>query len=135
MDSRLAAAGLSRAQVQAVWIKQADAGPKEGFPGYARKLQRELERIVVLLHDRFPNVKLVYLSSRTYGGYATTRLNPEPYAYESGFAVKWLIEQQIKGEAALNCDPKKGAVKAAVAELGAVPVGQRQNEAGRRLQL
>jgi len=95
-----------------IWIKQADAGPSEGFPGYAKKLQGELMRIVQLMPGRFPNLKLVYLSSRTYGGYARTRLNPEPYAYESGFAVKWLIEQQIKGESALNYDVKKGAVKA-----------------------
>jgi Cu/Ag efflux protein CusF len=112
VDERLEDAGLTREQVQAVWIKQADAGPKEGFPGYARKLQGELANIVKLLHGRFPNLKLVYLSSRTYGGYARSRLNPEPYAYESGFAVKWLIEQQIKGEAALNFDVKNGAVKA-----------------------
>ncbi len=112
VDERLKAAGVTRAQVQAVWIKQADAGPTEGFPGYARKLQAELTRIVQLLPQRFPNLKLVYLSSRTYGGYAKTPLNPEPYAYESGFAVKWLIEQQIKGDPALNYDPKKGAVKA-----------------------
>src|SRR5262249_55228960 len=50
--------------------------------------------------------------SRTYGGYARTPLNPEPYAYESGFAVRWLIEQQLKGEAALNYDAKKGPVRA-----------------------
>jgi hypothetical protein len=112
VDRRLKLAGVTREQVQAAWIKQADAGPSEGFPGYARKLQGELAAIVRVLHDRFPNLKIVYLSSRTYGGYATTRLNPEPYAYESGFAVKWLIEQQIKGEAKLNYDPKKGAVKA-----------------------
>jgi hypothetical protein len=112
VDARLAEAGLTRQQVQVVWIKQADAGPSEGFPGYARKLQKELGNIVRLLHGRFANLKLVYLSSRTYGGYATTRLNPEPYAYESGFSVKWLIEEQIKGDAALNYDPKKGAVKA-----------------------
>ena len=43
--------------------------------------------------------------------YAKTALNPEPYAYESGFSVKWLIEQQIKGDPALNFDPKHGAVK------------------------
>lgn len=111
VDERLKAAGVSREQVQVIWIKQADARPTEGFPGYARKLQGELTRIAQLLPGRFPNIKLVYLSSRTYGGYARTPLNPEPYAYESGFAVKWLIEQQIKGDPSLNHDPKKGRVK------------------------
>ncbi|HEX8674572.1 MAG TPA: hypothetical protein VF710_21915 [Longimicrobium sp.] len=37
----------------------------------------------------------MFISSRIYAGYATTALNPEPYAYESGFAVKWLIQDQI----------------------------------------
>jgi enterochelin esterase family protein len=111
-DQRLTAAGVTPAQVQAVWIKQADAGPKEGFPKYAQKLEAELEKIVQLLPKRFPNIKLVYLSSRTFAGWAKTRLNPEPYAYESGFSVKWLIEKQLKGDAELNFDPKKGAVKA-----------------------
>jgi hypothetical protein len=112
VDQRLKNAGLTRAQVQIVWIKEADARPHEGFPEYAKMLQKELTKIVQLLPGRFPNVKLVYLSSRTYGGYATTPLNPEPYAYESGFSVKWLIEGQIKGDAGLNHDPAKGAVKA-----------------------
>ncbi len=112
VDRRLQMAGVSREQVQAVWIKQADGGPQGGFPRYAQNLQAELKRIVQVLHDRFPNVKLCYLSSRTYGGFATTNLNPEPYAYESGFAVKWLIEEQLKGDAALNYDSSKGAVKA-----------------------
>jgi hypothetical protein len=112
VDNRLQMAGVSRAQVQVIWIKEADAGPSQGFPGYAKKLEGELANIVQTLPARFPNLKLVYLSSRTYGGYATTKLNPEPYAYESGFAVKWLIEKQISGDPALNYDPKKGAVKA-----------------------
>ncbi len=112
VDRRLAAAGATRAQVQAAWVKQADAGPSQGFPGYARTLQQELAEVVRVMRARFPNLKLVYLSSRTYGGYATTRLNPEPYAYESGFAVRWLIEQQLKGDPALNYDPKKGEVRA-----------------------
>src|SRR5262249_27172484 len=98
VDQRLKAAGVTRAQVQAAWIKQADAGPTQGFPRYAQTLWAELSQIVRLMHGRFPNLKLVYLSNRTYGGYARTPLNPEPYAYESGFAVKWLIEQQLKGE-------------------------------------
>jgi Cu/Ag efflux protein CusF len=102
VDERLRKAGITRVQVQIVWIKEADAGPKEGFPGYARKLQAELTRIVQVILQRFPNVKLCYLSSRTYGGYARTPLNPEPYAYESGFAVQWLIGQQIQGDPTLT---------------------------------
>ncbi len=112
VDRRLQNAGVSREQVQAVWIKQADGGPQGGFPRYAQNLQAELKRIVQVLHERFPNAKLCYLSSRTYGGFATTMLNPEPYAYESGFAVKWLIEEQLKGDATLNYDSAKGAVRA-----------------------
>lgn len=112
VDQRLKNAGVTREQVQIAWIKEADAGPTAGFPKYAETLRDELRLIVQLLHTRFPNLKLVYLSSRTYGGYAKTRLNPEPYAYESGLSVKWLIEEQIKGGKALNFDPTKGEVKA-----------------------
>lgn len=112
VDERLKQAGVSREQVQVVWIKQADAGPTQGFPKYAQTLQAELVKIVQILPERFPNVKLAYLSSRTYGGYATTGLNPEPYAYESAFSVKWLIEQQINGDKSLNFDPARGEVKA-----------------------
>lgn len=111
VDQRLQQAGVTREQVQVVWIKQADAGPNSGFPKYAQTLQAELQLIVQLIAQRFPNCRLVYLSSRTYGGYATTMLNPEPYAYESGFSVKWLIESQISGSAELNFDAAKGPVK------------------------
>jgi Cu/Ag efflux protein CusF len=112
VDQRLQQARVTREQVQVIWIKQADAGPTQGFPKYAQTLQAELARIVQIFPARFPNAKLVYLSSRTYGGYATTGLNPEPYAFESGFSVKWLIEQQINGDKSLNFDPARGDVKA-----------------------
>jgi hypothetical protein len=119
VDERLKAAGASRAQVQVVWIKETDPAPHMGtFPDYIRALESELTRIVQLLPKRFPNVKLVYLSSRTYGGWAKPRPdghgpgNSEPYSYESGFAVKWLIQRQLAGEALLNFDAAKGPVKA-----------------------
>jgi len=111
-DRRIRAHYCSTAQVQVAWIKQADPGPDQGFPEYAKTLQTRLARIVQVLHSRYPNIKIVYLSSRTYSGYARTKLNPEPYAYESGFSVKWLIEDQIKGETELNYDAKRGKVKA-----------------------
>jgi len=112
VDERLRGAGVTREQIQAVWLKEADAGPSSGFPKYARTLESEMQTIVQVLHDRFANLKLIYLSSRIYAGFASTPLNPEPYAYESGFSVKWLIERQLKGEAALNFDPDQGTVRA-----------------------
>ena len=38
-------------------------------------------------------------------------MNPEPYAYESGFAVKWMVANQIAGDS-LNFDPGQGPVEA-----------------------
>jgi arylsulfatase A-like enzyme/dienelactone hydrolase len=112
VHARLARAGLTPQQVQVAWLKQAHARPRLSFPEDARRLQSDLKIIVQTLQQRFPNIKIVYLSSRIYGGYASTDLNPEPYAYQSGFAVKWLIEEQLKGSAELNFDPAKGGVKA-----------------------
>jgi hypothetical protein len=97
LDARLRKARLQRAQVQVVWLKQAIAGEDRPFPQDARALQANLRTIVRLLTGRFPNLKLVYVSSRTYGGYAITHLNPEPFAYESGFAAKWLVQEGIQG--------------------------------------
>jgi hypothetical protein len=112
VQSRLAAAGATAAQVQAIWLKEAVARPTLAFPAHATELQGLLAQICNNLSAKFPQARLCYLSSRIYAGYATTTLNPEPYAYESGFAVKWLIEQQIAGDPALNFDPTKGPVRA-----------------------
>ena len=102
VETRLRAAGVTDAQVQAVWLKEADAEPSLAFPKDAQQLQSELATIAQLSRARFPNLKIVYFSSRIYGGYATTILNPEPFAYQTGFAVKWLIEQQIDGDPGLD---------------------------------
>jgi hypothetical protein len=97
LNARLRRARVTRQQVQVVWLKQAIAGEDRAFPQDARVLQMHLRRIVRTLARRFPNLRLVYVSSRTYGGYAVTHLNPEPFAYESGFAAKWLVQDGIEG--------------------------------------
>jgi hypothetical protein len=112
VDTRLQQAGLSRAQVQAVWLKEANARPAEPFPKHAQILQGHLAEIAHVLQRRFPRLQVVYLSSRIYGGYAKTPLNPEPYAYESGFAVKWLIEDQIRNRDSLNFVQAYGPLEA-----------------------
>lgn len=118
VEERLAAAHVNPRQVQAVWVKQANGNPSKGFPAEAKTLQTDLTATLHNLHDRFPNLKIAYLSSRIYGGYAVTPLNPEPYAYEGAFAVKWAIASQIAGSADLNYDPSKGEVRSPWVEWG-----------------
>ena len=58
---------------------------------------------------RWPNLKLVFLASRIYGGYAhTDKINPGPYAYEYGFSVKWLIQAQVNQMATGTVDRVAG---------------------------
>jgi hypothetical protein len=88
--------------VQAVWLKQANAQPSQPFPAEARKLEEDIRADIRNLTARFPNLKQVFLSSRIYAGYASTPLNPEPHAYETAFADKWLIAEQIDGKSDLK---------------------------------
>jgi hypothetical protein len=109
---RLAAAGVSPQQVQVAWVKLANKGPRGELKEHGGKLQRDTLALLQNAKKRFPNLRIAYLSSRIYGGYTHGGLNPEPYAYESAFPVRWLIRDQIAGEAALCFDPAGGEVKA-----------------------
>lgn len=110
-EQLLAPRGLSELQVRIVWLKQAHRRPAVSLPhesADAHLLVSRLADIVRALHGRYPNLEQVFVSSRIYAGYATTALNPEPYAYESGFAVKWLVEGQIRQEEEGLVDPRAG---------------------------
>ena len=95
VDQRLTTAGVSPAQVQTAWLKQAIGGENRLFPADALGLRDALRDIVAIMQTRYPNIRIIYFGSRIYAGYATTTLNPEPYAFQSGFAVKWLIDEHI----------------------------------------
>lgn len=111
LELRLQRAGVTPAQVQVAWIKLTLVRGGD-FPDKAQALQGYLQEIVHILHERYPNLHLVYLSSRTRSFTYWRGLSPEPLAFETGFAVKWLIEQQLAGDPALNFDPEQGAVTA-----------------------
>jgi hypothetical protein len=98
-DQVLAPAGLSEAQVQVVWLGAVRRSPTVALPdpnADAYILQGWLGAVVRALRIRYPNLRQIYVSSRTYAGFASTTLHPEPYAYETGFAMKWLVEAQIR---------------------------------------
>lgn len=98
-DNVLRPQNVTEAQVQVAWVKVANRTPQRSLPAAdadAYRLVEQMGEIARSLRSHYPNLKLIFFSSRIYAGYATTNLNPEPYAYESAFAVKWLVEAQIE---------------------------------------
>ena len=100
---RLKAANVSPEQVQVAWVKHAEPGPSpDAFPlQYARKVKDDIASSLAITRSTFPNLRIAYLSSRIYGGYniaGIRRVNPEPFAYETAFSVRWVIQDQITRE-------------------------------------
>ena len=134
----LTPAGLTEAQVQVLWIKEADPFPAEtlnnpslcdpsvtgcinnvplGATGSgctiastaeACYFDKLLGEMVRAAKVRYPNLKQMFISSRIYGGYVSFPLNPEPYAYEYGLAAKWFIENQVIQARTGQADPVSG---------------------------
>lgn len=117
--ARLAPLGLSENQVEAVWLKLDIAKPATSLPADsadAHIFLSNLGQVLRALRIRYPNLELVFMSSRTYAGYAaadvdsTTDLNREPFAYEEGFSVKLAIESQINEMRGLLANPRAGSL-------------------------
>jgi hypothetical protein len=102
--SRLARADVSLRQVQVIWVKLANKSPRGELPEHVDKLKRDTRAVLRNAKALFPNLRIAYLGSRIYAGYAATPLNPEPYAYEGAFAVRGLIREQMAGDAELACE-------------------------------
>lgn len=125
--------GLTEQQVEAVWIKEANGGPGVAGCGSGGSLpcnslcdpstsgcsntattteairyEEQLGEILRAAKTRWPNLKVAFLSSRIYAGYATDDLSPEPYAYEYGFSVKWFVEAQVLQARNGTIDPVAG---------------------------
>lgn len=98
IDAQLDRRNLSPLQVQVIWLLEAVAHETDVFPQDAQELQSYLRDIVLIIENRYPNVKAIYFSSRAYGGYSgPSSPSPEAWAYQGGFSTKWLIESQING--------------------------------------
>lgn len=101
LATRLSQAGVAPAQVQVVWLKEQIAGDDLGaFPGGAQNLRDLLRAIVTIARSKYPNLRIAYLSSRSYGDYNGALRGTG--AYEQAFGVKWLIQDQINGDSRLG---------------------------------
>jgi hypothetical protein len=100
---RLKEAGVTPEQVQVAWIKHADPGPSpDTFPlQYAKHVKAKIAASLAVTRSTFPNLRVAHLSSRIYGGYniaGVRQVNPEPFAYETAFSVRLVIQEQIASE-------------------------------------
>lgn len=125
VDALLAQRGLTPGQVRAVWLKLANAYPANSLlPGQptdpladAVKLLGLYGRALRALRVRYRNLAQAFVSNRSYGGYGVVNpsvglaLNPEPFAYESGLALKWLVASQIAQNAGAAPDPVAGDLR------------------------
>jgi hypothetical protein len=98
VEGLLANRGLSADQVQAIWLKEARKEPGE-FPNSINTLETELTTIIQNVKTYFPNTKIIYLTSRTRSYSYLDPLRPvETAAFETGIAVKRVIESYINGQ-------------------------------------
>ncbi|HZP46586.1 MAG TPA: hypothetical protein VFB15_13135 [Candidatus Binataceae bacterium] len=111
-ESVVTGANLTDAQVEVILMETATGNPPKGatmaklnhspcVAGDEKSVdacanEMHLGNIARAVHTHFPNLQLMYLTSRAYGGWATGGLQPEPFAYEYGFTVQFLIGAQIE---------------------------------------
>lgn len=92
--------GLSNAQIQLIWISTGDMQSASlEFPKQSIALADKYHTLLLMIKQKYPNIKIVFLSDRTFAGYIDNngpQLLAEPTAYYTSWAVKFLIERQLQ---------------------------------------
>jgi len=81
VEGRLSASDVTAKQVEVIWLKEVDVafeGPE--FQTYTKTLQQELSQIATIAGQRYPNLRQIFVSPRSYGGYAGIN-TPGPVSY------------------------------------------------------
>lgn len=103
----LAAEGVTKSQVQVIWLQTDDVtNGNTVFPDAPLALEDSLVKLCHLLVDSFPNVRICHITARAYAGYAAPDFDEPaleyPRDYYNGWAIKWLIQKQISGDPSLK---------------------------------
>lgn len=94
----LAPAGVTAKQIQIVWLQLINQDPQLTLPiqtADAYVLKQEICETLRTMKRKFPNLQIAYLSDPQYAGYGTRNFLTEPFAYEEGFGVRWVITGQV----------------------------------------
>lgn len=111
MKNKIEEKGYKVEQLQVGWMyfndKYDSTGVPSSFPETPERIVDDLTFYLHELLEHYPNLKIVFISGRHYGGFADSTLDQypaisEPSSYWNNFAVKWLIERQITGSPELK---------------------------------
>ena len=110
-NNKIVQAGLTKKQVQVMWMKLTNAYPEScnnnDFADFVTKIHEDMQVIMDRLNrpdpnnpvvKEYPNLKVIYVSPRIYSGYSRDPLSPEHSAYWSGFAMRKLVQDQMAGD-------------------------------------
>lgn len=104
--AKIPQAGLRPDQIRVVWHKAADMmTPDESgaaYPPYPDPnsdyfhFYENLTTFAARLREKLPSVQAVYVTSRSYGGFAGKESRGEPLSYEEGLALnQWLKDHPL----------------------------------------
>lgn len=91
-------ADMDANQVDVVIFFNACGFPETAYCGDWFSMQNSFESVYNSINQAYPQVKLIYFTSREYAPPEANNLNPNPYAFQDGFSVKWAIESRINGQ-------------------------------------
>lgn len=98
-DYELPRAGVTEQQVQVAWLQLSWNRPSIDIDcacGDDWNLKLVTGGALRALRARYPNLKTAYLSDREYAGYDASPWNSEPFAYDTGIIVRFLISFQME---------------------------------------
>lgn len=98
MNTKVEDAGITAKQVQILWINLSMGKISGDFDSDMDSQTELLEQVVKTGLIKYPNIKIVYLSSPRYAGRSRVADYQEPNSYEAAFAVRELINKQERGE-------------------------------------
>ena len=103
-NTRIRPKGLTPAQVQIAWLFNGSrADTIFDMPAYRDSIERKVQLALAAMLIEYPNLKLVYVGSPYYAGYADPTYEMytsihEPGSYRCGFGFKAAVEKQIMGD-------------------------------------
>ena len=108
VENQLTTNNVSRHQVQIIWLEQENTQSNNtSFPTAPEALMVEFKELFKVLLHYYQNLQICYLTARGYAGYIDNSSNvgnglKQPRDYFHGWAMKWLIENQISGDSTLS---------------------------------